>query len=103
LAENPQQTVRELQELIVTYVKQETVEPLTDLRNHVGWAIAGAVLLGFGTLFLEIGLLRLIQEETFPHLTGNWSWVPYLIVVVASALAVLIVWSVRSRRKAKQL
>ena len=103
MAENPQQTVRELQELVVEYVKQETVGPLKDLRDHIGWALGGAALLGFGFLFFEIGILRLLQEETYPHLTGNWSWVPYALTVVVAAIIIGIVLMILRRKKASEL
>ena len=103
LADNPQQTIRELRDLVVEYTKQETVEPIKGLGRYIGYGLGAALLLGFGFMFLSIGILRLIQEETFPHLTGNWSWVPYLITVVIMAIGVAIaVWFMRrAQRKVK--
>jgi hypothetical protein len=100
LAENPQQTIRELRELVVEYAKQETVEPLKGLGRYVGWGIAGALMLGLGVVFLAIGALRALQEETYPHLTGNWSWVPYAIVVFGSLVIAGLAWMARGKRKA---
>ena len=99
LAENPQQTIRELRELVVEYAKQETVEPLKGLGRYVAWGIAGALLLGLGFVFLAIGALRALQDETYPHFTGNWSWVPYAIVVFGSFLIAGLVWMARGKRK----
>jgi hypothetical protein len=99
LSENPQQTIRELRELVVEYAKQETVEPLKGLARYVGYGIAGALLLGTGVVFLAIGALRALQEETHPHLTGNWSWVPYAIVVLGSFVIAGLAWMARGRRK----
>ena len=101
MAENPQETIRELRELVVEYAKQETVEPLRGLGRYAGWGIAGAFLLGLGVVFLAIGGLRVLQEETYPHLTGNWSWVPYALVVFGSVGIGLLVWAARGKRKAK--
>ena len=103
MADNPQQTIRELRDLVVEYTKQETVEPIKGLGRYIGYGLGAALLLGFGFMFLSIGILRLIQEETFPHLTGNWSWVPYLITVVIMAIGVAIaVWFMRrAQRKVK--
>ena len=53
-------------------------------------------------MFLAIGVLRVLQEETFPHLTGNWSWVPYAVVVVATGLLSLLFFKIaqtRAKRK----
>ncbi len=101
LSENPQQTIRELRELVVEYAKQETVEPLKGLARYVGFGIAGALLLGTGVVFLAIGALRALQEETHPHLTGNWSWVPYAIVVFGSVVIAVLAWMARGKRKTK--
>jgi hypothetical protein len=53
-------------------------------------------------MFLAIGALRVLQEETFPHLTGNWSWVPYAVDVVATGLLSLLFFKIaqaRAKRK----
>jgi hypothetical protein len=76
----------ELWELVVAYLKQETVEPIKDLGRFVGWGLAGSMLLAIGLPLLVLTLLRAVQQETKPHLTGNWSWAPYLI---AGALCLL--------------
>ena len=44
--------------------------------------IAGSFFLAFGILLILIGVLRLLQTETGTALTGDWSWVPYAVVVV---------------------
>lgn len=102
MADNPSETIRELRDLVVAYAKQETVEPLRGLGKFVGFGAAGAILMGVGIMFLAIGALRVLQEETFPHLTGNWSWVPYAAVVVATGLLSLLFFKIaqtRTKRK----
>ena len=98
MAENTQDTIRELRELVYAYARQETVEPLRGLGRYAGFGIASALLGGFGAIFIAIGLLRLIEDETGVHLTGNWSWVPYLAVVVASLLVALLAWVIGTRK-----
>ncbi len=99
LAENPQETIRELRALVVEYAKQETVEPLKGLGRYVAWGVGGALLLGMGVVFLAIGALRALQEQTYPHLTGNWSWVPYAIVVFGALILAGLAWMARGKRK----
>lgn len=83
---------KELIDLIVTYAKQETIGPLEELKRYVGFGLLGALAWGLGLFFVGLGLLRAIQSEAGHRLAGDWSWVPYLIVVVfyAVAIAVLI-------------
>ena len=73
---------KELIDLIVTYAKQQTIDPLKQLLRWVGFGLAGAVVIGTGFFLIALGLLRAVQSELAPHLSGDWSWVPYMIVVV---------------------
>lgn len=74
--------LRELFDLIVTYARQQTIDPLKQLLRWVAFGVAGAVLVGLGFLLIGLGLLRAIQSEAGRHLAGDWSWAPYFIVVV---------------------
>jgi hypothetical protein len=74
--------VKELVDLVVTYAKQQTIDPLKQLARWVAYGIAGAVLFGVGFFLISLGLLRAIQTEAGHRLAGNWSWVPYFVVVV---------------------
>jgi hypothetical protein len=95
------QLVTELRDLVVAYVKQETLVPLQSLGRWIGFGLAGSLLLGFGVVFLAMSALRALQDETGETFTGNWSWVPYVIVVVALALGGALVWALRSRKTDK--
>jgi hypothetical protein len=92
------QLVLELRDLVVAYFKQETLVPLKDLGRYAAFGIGGALLLGFGALFLAVGALRALQTETGDTFTGDWTWVPYVIVVVALILGAGIVWMARGSR-----
>jgi hypothetical protein len=92
------QLVLELRDLVVAYFKQETLVPLRDLGRYAAFGIGGALLLGFGALFLAVGALRALQTETGDTFTGDWTWVPYVIVVVALFLGAGIVWMARGSR-----
>jgi len=80
--------VSELWALVLRYAKQETLDPLKTLGRYLAAGVAGSLALGIGLVLLALALLRALQRETRPHLEGNWSWAPYLIVV-AVALVLL--------------
>jgi len=69
-------------QLTVDYLKQETIEPLKGLGRFLYMGIAGSFCLAFGILLVLLGVLRLLQTETGSALKGDWSWVPYAVVVV---------------------
>ncbi|HZP30285.1 MAG TPA: phage holin family protein [Acidimicrobiia bacterium] len=92
------QLVLELRDLVVAYFKQETLVPLKALGRYAAFGIAGALLLGFGVLFLGVGGLRALQTETGDTFSGDWSWAPYLIVVVALFVGAGVVWAARGAR-----
>jgi hypothetical protein len=50
--------------------------------------IAGSFFLAGGILLVLIGVLRLLQTETGTALTGNWSWVPYVSVMVLGLIVI---------------
>jgi hypothetical protein len=91
-------------ELVVEYVKQETIGPLKGVGRFLAFGIAGSLLLCVGTVLLLVGVLRLLQGETGGAFAGDWSWVPYLIVAVA-ALGVIALagWRVVSGPAARRL
>jgi len=85
-----QADVTELWGLVVAYAKQETVDPIKALLRFVGWGVAGAVCLSLGVVLLALGGLRAIQFETAPHLAGHLSWIPYLAIVVACGVVLVL-------------
>lgn len=101
MAHDPQQTIRELKDLVVQYAKQETVEPLRGLGRYVGFGIGGAALLGAGLAMLALGMLRALQTETDDTFTGTWSWAPYAIVVATLLVLAGLSWWARGKRKAR--
>lgn len=91
----PQDTIRELKDLIVAYFKQETVEPLKALGRYVGFGLLGGLLLGTGVFFAAMGGLRALQTETGDAFDGNWTFAPYAIMVAALALGAAVTWKAR--------
>lgn len=91
------EVIGEIWQLVKDYAKQETVDPLKRLKRVLGLGVPAALLGGFGVFFLALGLLRALQTQTGPHLTGHLSWVPYLVTLVISAIGVAIAIRLISR------
>ncbi len=71
----------ELYELVVTYAKQQTIDPIRGAGRWLGFGIVGAILMSIGLVIGVLGVLRLIQ--TPPLGTSNtWSWTTYLITIL---------------------
>lgn len=96
------QLLTELRDLVVTYLRQQTITPLKKLGRYIGFGLAGSVLLGLGSVMLGLGVLRLLQEETGDTFTGDWSFAPYLITVVVLAIGAGGVWLARLESKETQ-
>ena len=96
------QLVLELRDMVVTYVKQETLVPLQQLGRYMAFGIAGSLLLGLGAALIGIGGLRALQTETGETFTGDWSWAPYLIVFVALLLCSALTWKTRVGWRARK-
>jgi hypothetical protein len=98
-----QTQVSELWDLIVTYLKQETVEPIKGLGRFLQWGVPGALLFSMGFVLLLLGLLRFLQTETGAHLRGNWSWVPYLAtLVLAGVIGVVAATRIAQRKNGQR-
>jgi hypothetical protein len=86
-------------QLIIDYVKQETLDPLKGLGRYIVFGVAGSVALAIGLVILSVAFLRLLQTETGTAFTGNLSWIPYLIcAVLVVAVAAVAVWAVTKGR-----
>jgi hypothetical protein len=90
----------ELFELTKSYARQETVDPLKGVGRYLAYGVSGALALGIGVILLMLAGLRALQTETGSTFTGNWSWLPYLIVlVVASALIALAISRIKQKKQ----
>ena len=92
----------ELRDLVVRYFREQTLVPLQQLGRYVGFGVLGSLLLGFGVVFLGVAGLRALQDETGDTFTGDWSWVPYVIVIFALGLGGALVWLARGARRLKK-
>ena len=98
---NPLDGAQEIQQLLVSYAKQETVEPLKQLGRYLGFGLAGSLLMFLGAFFVGLGVLRLTQ--TVDAFSGS-SWastLPYLITIAVLVLFVALILLTLSRAKKK--
>lgn len=80
----------ELFDLVKAYARQETLDPLKGAGRWLGLGLAGSVLLVIASLELSLALLRALQTETGSSLTGNLSWIPYVITLTAAGVVAAI-------------
>lgn len=75
----------ELRDLVLRYMKQETVDPIKALGRFVIFGVVGSIVFGTGLVILSLALLRALQTQvrTF-H--GNLNWLPYVIVAVGAGV-----------------
>ncbi len=87
--------------MLVSYAKQETIEPLKSLSRYLGFGLAGSLLMFLGSFFVGLGVLRLMQSfEVF----GGASWastIPYVIAIAALALIAALIFGAMSRAKSR--
>lgn len=94
--------VSELWELVVAYVKQETVVPIKNLGRFVVRGVIGSLLLCAGLPLLILATLRAVQAETGDTLDGNLDWVPYFAAAALSLIFALLAGFGISRRTKKK-
>lgn len=85
-------------DLIKDYARQETLGPLKGAQRWVGMGVLGSFLLMIGGITLSIALLRFIQEEAGSWVTGNLSWLPYLLTLGAITVGMVLL-AVRITKK----
>ena len=94
-------TGSETLQLVIDYVKQETLDPLKGLGRYIVFGVAGSVALAIGLVILSVALLRVLQGETGSTFAGNLSWIPYLICAVVVVLVAAIAVRAVSRGQAR--
>lgn len=80
---SPKDILDELKEMVTTYAKQETVDPIKLLGQWLGFGVAGAISVIIGLLLLGLGALRALQTQTGTWFDGSLTWAPYLIMFAA--------------------
>lgn len=90
------QSGADLVQLVVDYVKQETVEPLRGVGRFLAFGVTGSLAIAAGMVVLLVAVLRVLQTETAAF-HGNLSWIPYLIVIaLAGVVIALSAWRITS-------
>ncbi|MGZ0219559.1 MAG: hypothetical protein ACKVIY_11160 [Acidimicrobiales bacterium] len=92
------QGIGDLIDLVKAYGKQELVEPIRPLPRWLAFGIAGSLLLMIGGISLTLAMLRALQTETGTAFTGNLSWTPYLITLVA-LIATIVLLGMRIKKR----
>jgi hypothetical protein len=94
---------QELKDLLVSYARQETVDPIKALGRYLAFGFAGALFIGVGGVLFVVAVLRVLQEETGSAFTGNLSWIPYLLTLLVIMVAIgLLAFVVKRTRDANQ-
>ena len=83
-------SIGELIDYVKTYAKQETVGPLRGAGRWLAFGAAGALALGLGLSLLLLGVLRLVQTEWGWTQSAGRSWLPYVIVLIATVLLLVL-------------
>lgn len=101
---------KDLVQMSVAYVKQETKAPLKNIGRYLGAGIGAALLFSTGSILVVLGLLRGIQaawayeshDGDHGPLSNTLSWVPYAIAVAGCVLVIGIAVMLFQRSGRKQ-
>jgi hypothetical protein len=85
--------VAETVQMVKAYAIQETLDPLKTAGRWIGLGLVGALLIGFATGFLALGVIRMMQTEWPGTFGGRWTrLLPYVgglaLCLIVAALAV---------------
>ncbi|MFN8015059.1 MAG: hypothetical protein U0R17_00420 [Acidimicrobiia bacterium] len=86
--------ITELIDLIINYVKQQTIMPLKRLGRYLAFGFIGSIFISFGLFMLSVGFLRYLQ--TLSPFESTYSFAPYLLVIVADAIVVAVFFAIAS-------
>ena len=97
------EVLNELWQLVLSYGRQETVEPMKGLGRYIGFGLAAVFLGSAGILMLTLAAMRALETHTGSHLSGNWNWVPYVagLAVLGILIAIAILRIGPSREKTR--
>ena len=84
--------VSELINIIISYVKSQTLVPLKRLGRYLGLGIVGSLFMTNGAIFVSLGILRYLQT-----LDSSLSFLPYVILAVVDICLLGIIFFVATR------
>lgn len=85
--------VEELIDLVKSYIKQETVDPLRTIGKRFGLGVGAAVVFGMSAIFFSLGFLRIVERYFDFMSRGVLSAVPYVLAVAMLGATLYLVWS----------
>jgi hypothetical protein len=106
---NVTQLAEELKDLVVDYVKQETVEPAKQLGWNFGYSLLAGILLGNGFVLLMLAVVRAAQTELVARVAPEagigsyWSLLPYGIAFVVGLVVVVVAFTLVQRSRTAAL
>lgn len=96
--------VKDILQLSVGYLKQETKEPIRGIGRYIAWGSIAAIFLGMSGILLSLALLRGIQsglayvrESGRGPLSGSWSFAPYLLTALACIIVLGLIGMAASK------
>ena len=69
--------LNEFVSLVVTYAREQTVDPIKGLGRYLIFGLLGAIMIAIGGGLATLAAVRLIQAETGNHLKGSLTWASY--------------------------
>ena len=84
--------VSELINIIISYVKSQTLVPLKRLGRYLGLGIVGSLFMTNGAIFVSLGILRYLQ--TLDVFDSSLSFLPYVILAVVDICLLGIIFFV---------
>ncbi|MEY3423929.1 MAG: hypothetical protein RIS81_379 [Actinomycetota bacterium] len=95
-ASSEKNSASETFEMLINYVKRETLKPIKGAGRWIVFGLLAALSLSIGIVLGAIGVLRLAQAVLFADST-SWSWTNYLVALVV-CVAVLFLTVSRIRK-----
>jgi len=75
-------------DLVVSYAKQETIEPLRGALRWILWGLASMAFICTGLVFIVLGVVRVTQDVLGDSFLHSWSFVSYFVGVLACGIVV---------------
>lgn len=87
----PGQQIADTVQMVKDYARQETLDPIRIAGKWIAFGLVGAVLIGSGTLFLALGILRMMQTEWPDTFDGRWmKMLPYAAALLFSVIVIVL-------------